>query len=677
MQRIPIGLGVRDLLLQTRPHFVNVIECAGRLKNLTTRKPDYGVYRFTHLYDKMNASQISALATRLQAASHAYHNGLELLMTDDEFDAGVDALRAAAPAHPFLSQVGATVIAGDEVALPIPLPSLNKIKPDGSLSKWLGRYPTQNYHISAKLDGCSALWFPGSGALFTRGDGMRGRDISAFVPYFQGLAAPATQTVVVRGELIMRTDSPAIPEGKLARNIVAGALNRKDVDHTLFAEIRFVAYELIEPSNLTPEASYKLLRTHGFEVARSTVVAAADMTPDRLSEIFSNAEVKSPYQMDGIVVAPNVARSSTWIPEVRKGVAVNPDDRVAWKTRLTAASARTTVRAIDWNVSASGMLIPRVLFDTVTLAGANISAATGLHGRWIYENAVGPGAEIEVRRAGDVIPQIIAVHAPAPAGPAMPAAGFVWDGDAEVAVHIRPAAGTMDTEAACIQLTRGLAELGAENVGPGIVVKLYEAGFTSIGAIYAATAADFVARVPSCGAKGAARIYDGLRVKQSTWTELTLLLASCTMPRGVGNSKLQPLLALEANPAKWSSALTAARVAGLSAATIEAIVAAIPTYLAWRAANPNIQVHAQTAPVAPSVAVQANGPQMVVVLTGFRDRTLETTLQAAGHIVADSVTKRTTHVVYPDGPTPTTGKAAKAADIGARLLSVSEMRALL
>ncbi len=645
----------------------------------------------------MNASQISALSKRLAAASHAYHNGLELLMTDDEFDAGVDALRAAAPTHPFLAKVGASVAAGDEVALPIPLPSLNKIKPDGSLraqseaggqvsagssstlEKWLGRYSTANYHISAKLDGCSALWFPGSGQLYTRGDGMRGRDISAFVPYFQGLAKPTAQLFAVRGELIMRTDSAAIPTGKLARNIVAGALNRKDVDRTLFAEIRFIAYELIQPNNLTPEAAYKLLRSNGFEVARATTVAAADMTADRLSEIFSNAESKSPYQMDGIVVAPNVARPASWAPEVRKGASVNPDDRVAWKTRLTASSARTTVRAVEWNVSATGMLIPRVLFDTVTLAGANIGAATGLHGRWIYENAVGPGAEIEVRRAGDVIPQIIAVHAPAPAGAAMPAAGFVWDGDAASAVHIRPAAGTMDMEAVCIQLTRGLAELSAENVGPGIVAKLHEAGFTSIGAIYAATAADFVARVPSCGAKGAARIYEGLRVKQATWTELTLLLASCTMPRGVGNSKLQPLLALEANPTNWPavvSRMTAARPAGLSTATIEAIVAAIPAYLAWRAANPNIQPQAAIA--APSIpSPPANGVQMVVVLTGFRDRALEAALQAAGHIVADTVTKRTTHVVYPDGPTPTTGKAAKAAEVGARLASVSEFRALL
>jgi DNA ligase (NAD+) len=348
---------------------------------------------------------------------------------------------------------------------------------------------------------------------------------------------------------------------------------------------------------------------------------------------------------------------------------VNPDDRVAWKTRLTAASARTTVRAIDWNVSASGMMIPRVLFDTVTLAGANISAATGLHGRWIWENRVGPGAEIEIRRAGDVIPQIIAVHSQSPAGPAMPAGGFVWDGPEATAVHIRPAAGSVDAEATCIRLTRGLAELGAENVGAGMVAKLHAAGFDTIGKIYAATAGDFAARVAGCGPKMAEKIHAGLRVKP--WTEQMLIQASCLLPRGVGNSKLQPLFALQANPALWTAAaLTASRPAGLSPETIAAIVDTIPAYLAWRAENIATPVVAAPAvPTAPAV-----GPQMVVVLTGFRDKALETALAAAGHTIADSVTKKTTHVLFPDGPTPTTGKAAKAADVGAQLLSRSAFR---
>jgi DNA ligase (NAD+) len=640
----------------------------------------------------MKPAEIAALTARLTAAAHAYHNGLPLLMSDAEFDAGVDTLRDAAPTHPFLVSVGAPVAAGDEVALPVPLPSLNKIKAgDGSLTKWVGKQGTAtHYHISVKLDGCSALWIPAERKLYTRGDGMKGRDISAFVPYFKGFpspsgdSGPAMTKRMIRGELIMRTDSPAIPAGKLARNIVAGALNRKteEPDPALFREIRFVAYENVAPANMRPAAAYELLRDRGYETAQEVLLPAAELTESRLSALFSELEAASAYQLDGIVVAPNVPRPADWTPEVRKGQSVNPADRVAWKTRLTANTATTTVRAVEWNVSHGGFLIPRVLFDTVTLAGANIGAATGLHGRWIYENKVGPGARIEVRRAGDVIPQIVAVHVAAPAGPAMPSA-FLWDGPADSAIHIKPAGDEHAAASAIAQLTHALSELGAENVGPGVVAKLYAAGFMTLGAIYGATATEFAARVEGCKDKSAERIWTGLRAKQSVWTELDLLVASCTMPRGVSRSKLQPLLALNPTPATWSAAaFKSERPAGLSPATIDAIVEAIPAYLAWRAANIRSSVTVSV-PKPPTVAAAGagasatTGPQYTVVLTGFRDKELETQLAAGGHVVADTVTKKTTHVLYPDGPKPTTTKITKAEAAGVTALSVSAFRALL
>jgi NAD-dependent DNA ligase len=628
---------------------------------------------------------MNALVKRLTEANYAYHNGLSPLMTDDEYDAAIDQLRVMDPTHPFLTKVGAPVAAGDEVALPIPLPSLNKIKPDGTLQKWLAKFPATHYHASIKLDGCSALWFPATGKLYTRGDGLKGRDISAFVRYFQGLSTKGS-AIAVRGELIMRTDSAAIPAGKLARNIVAGALNRKaaevdptlaasngsltrqttGVDPTLFREIRFVAYELVEPATLTPTAAYQYLAANGYEVAASTKIPVSEMTEASLSKIFSDMEAASPYQLDGIVIAPNQARAPSFAHEVRTSGAVNPADRVAWKSRLTATTTRTTVRSVEWNVSASGVLIPRVLFDSVTLAGANISAATGLHGRWIFDNAVGPGAVIEVRRAGDVIPQIIAVHTVAPGGAAMPA-NYTWD-----SVHIRPVGDDAATESAQIRLTRGLAELGAENVGPGMVAKLHAAGFDTIGKIYVATQADFAARVASCGPKMAEKIWTGLRAAQPSWTELHLMCASCAMPRGVGATKLTPLLALNPTPATWSAAaFQAARPAGLSDATIEAIVDAIPAYLAWRSETK------LTPAIATTVATTAPPSGYIIVFTGSRDKALEAELAAKGHSVADAISKKTTHVVYPDGPTPTSSKIVKAQEIGAKLLSASEARATL
>jgi DNA ligase (NAD+) len=620
------------------------------------------------------------LATRLQKAAYNYHNGLTLLMTDEEFDVGVDQLRSLNPAHPFLKTVGAPVAAGDEVALPVPLPSLDKLKLQAEIDKWLSRAPASHYHLSTKLDGCSALWFPATGKLYTRGDGMAGRDISNFAPHFQGLPTNATGIHAVRGELIIRTDSPVIPAGKLARNIVAGILNRKphEFDATLFAAVRFVAYELISPNDKAPEDAYKLMRKAGFETARESKIPSADMTEARLSEIFSTAEEKCQYQLDGIVIAPNTPRVATYKPEVRNGASQNPTDRMAWKTRLTARTATTTVTAVDWNVSHTGYMIPRVLFTPVQLSGATISAATGLHGRWIYENAVGPGARIEILRAGDVIPKIVAVHVPAEKGPAMPAGGYEWIGDEATAVHIRPASGTVDAEQACIQLTHALGELGAENVGPGLVAKLYAAGFNTIAKIFAASIADFAAKVEGCKGKMAERIWAGIRNGQPSWTELNFMVASCKMPRGVGHTKLKPLLAINPNPATWNAAtFKAARPAGISDATIDAIIAATPAYQTWRQENIPASHTTHVTPLPPPPAPSTPTNQMTVVFTEFRDKELRTSLESAGHIVADTITKKTTHVLHPDGPTPTSVKIQKAQSLGITVMTASAFRALL
>ena len=636
----------------------------------------------------MSAS-IETLVSRLTAASHAYHNGLTLLMTDAEYDAAVEQLTAMAPDHPFLQQVGAPVALGDEVTLPIPLPSLNKLKAeDETLDKWLTRNPATQYHLSAKLDGVSALWLPASRKLYTRGDGMRGRDISAFVPYLTGFptaiavteSTKAFSATAIRGELIMRTDSPAIPAGKLARNIVAGAVNRKEPDPALFTEIRFVAYAVEEPATLQPLAAFLQLHRAGYEVAKQTVLPAADVTPATLSAYFSAWESECCYQIGGIVVAPNQPRAAP--PErTRKGAALNPADRAAWKTRQVGTTATTTVRAVEWNVSSSGYLIPRVLFDTVTLSGANIGAATGLHGSWIQANRVGPGAKIVVRRAGDVIPQIVSVLEPSPTGPAMPPAG-TWvfaTGD----VHIR-ATDTETPESACVRLTHALTALGAENVGPSLVTRLYVAGFKTLREIYAATPAALAARVEGVKAKGAERLYEGLRAGQAGWTELSLLLASSALPRGVAARKLTPLLQLNPAPATWPatvSSLKTATPAGLSPDTIDEIVSTIPAYLAWRSANfGDLAVPALPA-MAPVAAVGGAGTSSVapatVVLTGFRDKTLEAALTAKGHTVADAVTKKTTHVIYPEGPEPTSTKITKARELGAQILSVSAARVAL
>jgi NAD-dependent DNA ligase len=244
----------------------------------------------------------------------------------------------------------------------------------------------------------------------------------------------------------------------------------------------------------------------------------------------------------------------------------------------------------------------------------------------------------------------------------------------EDTIHIKPMGDDVAVESACIQLTHALGELGAENVGPGMVEKLYAAGFTTLRKIYDATVADIATTVEGCKTKMAERIYDGLRVKQSTWTELNLMVASCTMPRGVGHTKLTPLLKLKPDPATWVAALDVlkkARPTGLSENTIVSIVDAIPSYIAWKtAAGPGFTIQ----PSPSSTSSPSTSTPMIVVFTGIRDKELEAALEARGHIIGSSITKKTTHVV---SAATDSAKLTKAKEMGIIILSPSQCRANL
>lgn len=156
---------------------------------------------------------------------------------------------------------------------------------------------------------------------------------------------------------------------------------------------------------------------------------------------------------------------------------------------------------------------------------------------------------------------------------------------------------------------------------------------------------------------------------------MNFMIASCTMPRSVGHSKLTPLLTLIPNPATWPAqiaTLKANRPTGLSDKTIDAIVEVIPAYLAWKAA---------TGLTTTSVVVKAPvpaGQQYTVVFTGVRDKAFEEALQAKGHIVASAVTKKTTHVIHANGVATTTStKLIKAQEMGVTLLSLSQAKTIL
>ena len=126
---------------------------------------------------------------------------------------------------------------------------MDKIKADtGAMERWKVKYPG-NKVISGKLDGVSGLYSTEGGTpkLYTRGNGKIGQDISHIIPF---LKLPMTPNIAIRGEFIIKRDTfEKKYEGTAAnaRSFVSGTINLKTPDYAKYADINFVAYEVINP----------------------------------------------------------------------------------------------------------------------------------------------------------------------------------------------------------------------------------------------------------------------------------------------------------------------------------------------------------------------------------------------------------------------------------------------
>ena len=123
---------------------------------------------------------MDTLIQRLTAANNAYRNGLTLLMTDDEYDAGLEQLKKVQPNHPLLTQVRAAPSSDKVVRMPFYLGSLDKAKTSEELGKWTKK-SSGPYVVSEKLDGISGLWNPFAKNLYLSGDDNMGVDVSPWL----------------------------------------------------------------------------------------------------------------------------------------------------------------------------------------------------------------------------------------------------------------------------------------------------------------------------------------------------------------------------------------------------------------------------------------------------------------------------------------------------------------
>ena len=364
-------------------------------------------------------TRMKELIGQLNQAAMVYYQGQGEIMSNYEYDKLYDELVSLEERTGMVMNNSPTIHVGYETIseLPkephvVPMLSLNKTKEIADLVSWLGVQPGL---LSMKLDGISVILTYENGRLtkaLTRGNGEIGEVITNNARTFINIPGKIAynNTLILRGEALIRYSDFEVLNNqenveekyKNPRNLCSGSVRQLNNEITAKRRVHFYAYNIIsagdELSFAKKKQGMEWLREQGFEVAPYKVVTAENLEM-KVAE-FSEEVKQSDLPSDGLVLTfDDVAYSQTL-----GRTAKYPHDSIAfkWQDEL----AETTLRAIEWSASRTGLINPVAIFDPVELEGTTVSRASVHNVSILRELASGIGDRISVYKANMIIPQI-------------------------------------------------------------------------------------------------------------------------------------------------------------------------------------------------------------------------------------------------------------------------------
>ncbi|WP_207855921.1 NAD-dependent DNA ligase LigA [Sulfurisoma sediminicola] len=281
------------------------------------------------------------------------------------------------------------------------------------------------YAVEPKFDGLAITLIYEDGVFVqgaTRGDGFTGEDVTANLRTVKSiplrLAADAPCRLEVRGEVLMyraefeklnrRQRERGEKEFANPRNAAAGSLRQLDSKITARRPLRFFAYGVADVAAVTPAPIFHAemmdrLAAWGFPVAaeRDVVRGAAGLA-DYYARIGA-ARPGLPYDIDGVVYKVNRLADQDRLGFVSRA------PRFAIAHKFPAEEALTTVEAIEVQVGRTGALTPVARLVPVFVGGVTVTNATLHNEDEVRRKDVRIGDTVIVRRAGDVIPEVVAI----------------------------------------------------------------------------------------------------------------------------------------------------------------------------------------------------------------------------------------------------------------------------
>jgi len=469
------------------------------------------------------ATQLSdaELEEFLSIANALYRGGAEII-PDKVYDSFTTELKKRHPQHQFLNQVEPEpVFAGKTVELPVKMLSTDKAYSQAEIERWAERikkaalelgkeFDSLIFKVTPKLDGYAA--FDDGEKLYTRGDGVKGTDISRV--FERGLqVANQGQRGLGAGEVVISKSyfaTQLAAQFDNSRNFQASIIKEKELSSHAEQAIQqgaavFYPFALLPCWTGTAKALFA-----EFETTVKTIWHKLDFDVDGVVLEILDDDIKN--------LMGATRHHHRW--------------QIAYKENLSSAEVK--VLSVTPQTSRSGRITPVAELEPTRLSGALIQRATAHHYKMVLDKGIGAGALIRLARSGEVIPKIeevlIAVTPDIPTHCPSCEQELTWDGDFLLCTN----------NLACPAQVSNTMEhffkvLGNnDGFGSATIAKLYQHNIRTIAQIYPLQQTDFVAM--GFGAKQAENLVTQLgRSRTEPIEDWRFLAAFGVFRMGLGN----------------------------------------------------------------------------------------------------------------------------------------------
>ncbi len=394
-----------------------------------------------NLLPNADSTEISALKSEIERANRDYYIRDAPTLSDDVYDGLMRRLIELETANPELitsdsptQKVGAPLESDfAKIAHREPMLSLKDVRGDEELGDWeksvrrhvaLKEDVVIEYVCEPKIDGLSAAIVYENGVLtqgITRGNGQIGEDVTANIKTIRSVTHklhldPIPPVFEARGEIYMLRSEFEKYNAKLAeagkpllanpRNASAGSVRQKDPKVTATRPLTFSAYSLGVYEGVKPKTQVELLETlekaglrvnplrricNGLEEVRAFIAE------------FDRQRAGFDYATDGVVVKVNDFALQNELGYIGR----NP--RWACAFKFPPDEVVTRVLEIVVNIGRTGVLTPMAYFEPVQVAGTTVSRATLSNAEILAKKDVRVGDQVVIRKAGEIIPEVVKV----------------------------------------------------------------------------------------------------------------------------------------------------------------------------------------------------------------------------------------------------------------------------